>query len=98
MEDEISKIFVKAESGDSAYTGMDGWYELHTPTLRKEFEALLHKEAVKSRIDLLIDILEIPSKYIDDGTMVYWADFQASTLEEIIKGHIIKLQAELDKL
>ena len=57
LDKRIDEIFVKAESGDG-YTGMDGWYELHTPTIRVELKKLL-EDYTTSQVSEQVDIKEI---------------------------------------
>ena len=45
-------------------------------------------------IAALESLLEIPAKFIDDGTMVYWSDFSADVLADIIKDRIAALRAK----
>lgn len=40
LDEQIGDIFARA-CKNNEYFGNDGWYELHTPTLRLEIKALL---------------------------------------------------------
>jgi hypothetical protein len=61
--------------------------------VQPEFITALDQLLLEANIRLLEDLLEIPGKYIDDGTMVYWSDFNAETLEKIIREKIAKFKA-----
>lgn len=68
--------------------------------LDAEFEQAKAKlEAHQKRMVIaeLENLLEIPTKYIDDNTMVYWSDFNAETLEKIIREKIAELKGEKDE-
>jgi hypothetical protein len=56
---------------------------------KQQLQELIRGEVVKE----LEGILNIPSKYIDDNTMVYWSDFSADTLEKIILARIAALSS-----
>lgn len=40
LKEQIDDIFARA-CLNNEYFGIDGWYELHTPTLRKEIQELI---------------------------------------------------------
>lgn len=60
------------------------------PRTKQKLQTLINKRVIEE----LDSVLEIPSKYIDDGTMVFWADFTADTLEKIIRDRIAQLKGE----
>lgn len=58
MNELIGDIFARA-CNNNEYFGNDGWYELHTPTLRQEIEQLI----VYEKISLLEHLMTSNPKY-----------------------------------
>ena len=46
LKDQIDDVFARA-CKNNEYFGYDGWYELHTPTMRVEIKALIRTEKLK---------------------------------------------------
>jgi hypothetical protein len=66
------------------------WFGEPVMSVEDEIEALITSKAIEE----LENVLEIPGKYIDDGTMVYWSDFNADTLEKLIRDRINTLKEQ----
>ena len=46
LKDQIDDVFARA-CKNNEYFGYDGWYELHTPTMRVEIKDLIRTEKLK---------------------------------------------------
>ena len=46
LKDQIDDVFARA-CKNNEYFGYDGWYELHTPTMRVEIKELIRNEKLK---------------------------------------------------
>ena len=46
LKDQIDDVFARA-CKNNEYFGYDGWYELHTPTMRVEIKELIRTEKLK---------------------------------------------------
>ena len=58
LKDQIDDVFARA-CKNNEYFGYDGWYELHTPTMRVEIKDLIRTEKLK----LLAEIREQAEEY-----------------------------------
>ena len=58
LKDQIDDVFARA-CKNNEYFGYDGWYELHTPTMRVEIKDLIRTEKLK----LLAEVREQAGEY-----------------------------------
>jgi hypothetical protein len=95
-EDELDVLLAKLEySVHNRQITEKDWSTQVYFDITNEFKQAINVYTTNKIMAELEDVLTIPSKYIDDGTMVYWADFQADTLEKIIRERIKALEDKL---
>ena len=54
LREQIGDIFARA-CKNNEYFGNDGWYELHTPTLRAEIQSLITADRKRVALEAKID-------------------------------------------
>lgn len=57
LKEQIDDIFARA-CLNNEYFGIDGWYELHTPTLRKEIQELILQDRERAVLTAQIGMVE----------------------------------------
>lgn len=91
LREQVGDIFARA-CKNNEYFGNDGWYELHTPTVRAELEAL-----ISNREKLLLDRVE-KEILADDGTNTMFTEWNGMQIADLDmqKTKLATLRKELD--
>ena len=93
LDELIGDIFARA-CKNNEYFGNDGWYELHTPTLRQEIKEAIQQEVLRGRVKGQINSYQRVMLWLEEQD----PSDDYTKLSEVIQKSIDELFAELNTL